>query len=83
MSTKEPQVRIEYILHEQLHIIVPDPETNLLDSGLLDSLKLVELLAAIEREFEIVIDLSELDFDDVRTVSSISRLVAQMTNFAL
>jgi acyl carrier protein len=75
MSTKEPRVRIEYILHEQLHTIVPDPETNLLDSGLLDSLKLVELLAAIEREFGIVVDLSELDFDDVRTVSSITRFV--------
>jgi acyl carrier protein len=75
MSTKEPRVRIEYILHEQLHTIVPDLETNLLDSGLLDSLKLVELLAAIEREFGIVVDLSELDFDDVRTVSSITRFV--------
>jgi len=75
MSTEDVREKIEAILRDQLRISVPTPETDLRDSGLLDSLGLVDLIAAMERTFAIVIDLVELDLDDVRTVDSLTRLV--------
>ena len=66
---------IERILHDRLRIVVPNPDADLLDSGLLDSLGLVDLIAAIEREFGIVVNLIDLDLEDLRTVNSITELV--------
>lgn len=66
---------VESILRDQLRITLPTPETDLLDSGLLDSLGLVDLITAIERRFDIVVNLMDLDLDDIRTLGSIVRLV--------
>lgn len=38
-----------------------DPDTDLFESGVLDSLLVVELLAFIEDAFEIVIDVTRID----------------------
>ena len=67
--------RVESLLRDQLRITVPDPDTDLLDSGLLDSLALIDMIAAMEKTFDIVVNLMDLDLDDVRTVGSITRLV--------
>lgn len=66
---------VETILRDELRIALPGPGTDLLDTGLLDSLGLVDMIAALEVQFGIVMDLMELDLDDVRTVESITRLV--------
>lgn len=69
------RTNVETILRDDLRIIVPEADTDLLDSGLLDSLGLVEMIAAIEKQFGIVVDLMDLELDDVRTVEAIARLV--------
>ena len=66
---------VETILRDELRITLPTPSTDLLDTGLLDSLGLVDMIAAIEVQFGIVMDLMDLDLDDVRTLDSITRLV--------
>lgn len=75
MTGDQCRQEIESILKNQLRIDVPGPDADLLDSGLLDSLGLVDLIAAIERRFGIVVNLIDLDLDDIRTVDSIVELV--------
>jgi D-alanine--poly(phosphoribitol) ligase subunit 2 len=67
--------RVQRLFLETLNLKVPSPETDLIDGGLLDSLALVELLFALEREFDVTIALEELDIDSFRTVNRISEFV--------
>ena len=76
MSRPELSARIRGIFVDTLNIEVPSDETDLIDAGYIDSLALVELLFAIEREFSVSVPLDELEIDDFRNVRSISELVA-------
>ena len=66
---------IRRILRDQLRVEPPDPGTDLLESGLLDSLGFVELVASLESTFDIVVSLVDLELDEFRTVASITRFV--------
>jgi acyl carrier protein len=72
----ELSAKIRGIFVDTLNIEVPSDETDLIDAGYIDSLALVELLFAIEREFSVSVPLDELEIDDFRNVTSISQLVA-------
>ena len=60
----------------RLHIEIPSPETDLIETGLLDSLRLVELLLHLEASLGFRIALDEIDLDDLRSVKRIARLLA-------
>jgi len=62
---------------EQLEVEVPSASTDLIDAGLLDSLKFVELLLYLEQKFGVCVDLNELELDHFRSVQGIAELVAQ------
>ncbi|HZM33830.1 MAG TPA: phosphopantetheine-binding protein [Burkholderiales bacterium] len=64
------------LLAEKLHIEAPAPDTDLIETGLLDSLRLVELLLHIELELGSRIAIEEIDLDDLRSVARIARLIA-------
>jgi D-alanine--poly(phosphoribitol) ligase subunit 2 len=64
------------ILVEGLHIDAPPPDTDLFESGTLDSLQLVELLVQIERRFGVQIAVENIDLENLRTLRRISDLVA-------
>jgi acyl carrier protein len=70
--------RVGRLFVETLSIAAPAPETDLIDTGLLDSLALVELLFALEREFDVRIPLEELDIESFRSVAQIGELVDGM-----
>jgi D-alanine--poly(phosphoribitol) ligase subunit 2 len=72
----ELSAKIRGIFADTLNIEVPSDETDLIEAGYIDSLALVELLFAIEREFSVSVPLDELEIDDFRNVRSISELVA-------
>ena len=76
MPPPELSAKIRGIFVDTLNIEVPSDETDLIDAGYIDSLALVELLFAIEREFSVSVPLDELEIDDFRNVRSISELVA-------
>jgi D-alanine--poly(phosphoribitol) ligase subunit 2 len=76
MTAAELSPRVRAIFADTLNIEVPSDETDLIDAGYIDSLALVELLFAIEREFSVSVPLDELEIDDFRNVRSISELVA-------
>ncbi len=76
MSAAEVTERVQRIFVEALNIQVPSEDTDLIESGYIDSLALVELLFAIEREFSVSVPLDELDIDNFRNLRRISELVA-------
>ena len=63
------------ILRDDIDIQVPSPDSELLESGLLDSMKLVDLIVVLEKRFEVQLDLISLDFGDLESVQSLARLV--------
>mgnify|MGYP000722281695 CR=1 FL=1 len=76
MSTTVEE-RLRRVFTATLAVEAPTPTADLIDGGLLDSLALVELLAAIETEFGIEIPLDELDLDRIRTLESLTELVGE------
>jgi acyl carrier protein len=68
--------RLGALFAETFHIEVPSADTDLLESGILDALQLVELLAQLERRFGLRILIEDVDLDDLRSLSRIARLVA-------
>jgi acyl carrier protein len=69
--------RVRVLLEEHLHLRVPSRDTDLIESGAIDSLALVELLLELEREFGVTIPLQELELAELRTIPSITGLVAR------
>jgi D-alanine--poly(phosphoribitol) ligase subunit 2 len=52
------------------------PDTDLLETGVLDSLQFVELLLQLERRFGLRVKVEDINLDDLRTLERIARLVA-------
>jgi acyl carrier protein len=68
--------RLGALFTESFQIEVPSADTDLLDTGILDSLQFVELLAQLEQRFGFRIALEDVNLDDLRTLARIARLVA-------
>jgi len=60
---------------ENLHVEAPSPDTDLFESGTLDSLQLVELLLQLERRFGVRVAIESIDLDHLRTLERIAKLV--------
>lgn len=67
--------RVQRLFLETLNVQVPSEEADLIESGVIDSLALVELLFAIEREFDVSLPLDDLDIDNFRSVNRISDVI--------
>lgn len=67
---------ISSLFEERLQIRVSDPELDLMEEGLLDSLVFVDLLLALEQTYGIELRMDEIDFDDFRTTRRIAAWVA-------
>lgn len=70
--------RLREVFREHLHVDVPAAETDLLESGILDSLQFVTLLAHVEREFGVVIPLADLRLEQVSTLDALAGLVREL-----
>ncbi len=68
--------RLGAMFTESFHIEVPSPDTDLLESGILDSFQFVELLLQLEQNFSLRIKIDDIDLEDLRTLARIARLVA-------
>ena len=71
--------RLGALFIESLHIEAPSPDTDLFETGILDSLQLVELLAQLEQRFSFKIKIDDIDLDDLRTLARIAGMVAART----
>ena len=70
------QEQITKILSEMLLVEVPSPETDLIATGALDSLGLVELFVQLENRFGVRVDMADLEVDHFRSVASIVAFVS-------
>jgi D-alanine--poly(phosphoribitol) ligase subunit 2 len=69
--------RLGALFVENFHIEVPSADTDLLESGILDSFQFVELLFHLEQRFGMRIKIDEIDIDDLRTLGRIARVVTR------
>lgn len=72
--------RLRRLFLERFHIEVPSADTDLLATGMLDSLQLVELLLQIEQVFGLRIPIESVDLDDLRSLSRLASLVGNATH---
>jgi len=68
--------RITALFSEKLNVQVPSVETDLIDTGLVDSLTFVEFLAHLEKEFGIQVSLEDLEIEHFRTIARIATFIA-------
>jgi acyl carrier protein len=66
------QNEIASILFRHLQVEMCSVHEDLIDTGLLDSLKIVELLLELEQHFEIRIPLDDLEIDSFRSLATIT-----------
>ncbi len=69
------QGEIAGVFAEALKIDVPSHDTDLLATGLLDSLGFVELLLQLERRFGVHVQMESLEPDHFRSIASIAAFV--------
>jgi acyl carrier protein len=81
MTASEVDVleRIRKIFRDVLHVEVASPDTDLVGSGVLDSLAFIELLHELEVEFEIEIPLDGVEIENFFTVQRIVGFVLEAT----
>ncbi len=72
--------RIINLLSESVHIEAPSADTDLMESGLLDSLTLVELMSNLEEQFGLHISFDEIEIDNFRSPRRIADFVNQRTS---
>jgi len=67
--------KLEAILFEELNVVAPTRDTDLIAEGYIDSLMLVSLLFMLEEQFDITIRLEQLDFDNFQNINKIADYV--------
>lgn len=70
--------RVRLLIREVLSIEAPDDGTDMIESGVLDSLALVSLIAEIEEEFQLELPLDDLDVDQFRSAERIAQMLAAL-----
>ena len=58
-----------------LNLDVPSIDTDLFETGILDSLAFVDLLLALERRFGVTTSLEDLEVDNFRSIARIADFV--------
>jgi methoxymalonate biosynthesis acyl carrier protein len=74
------QARLRSLFSEVLHAEVPSIETDLFDTGILDSQKFVELLLHIEQCFNTQINIEDFEIENFRCIDKITALILQRMN---
>jgi acyl carrier protein len=69
------QDRIAAFFPQKLNLEVPAIETDLVETGILDSLGLVDLMLHLEQEFGIEISIENLEIDNFRSIERIAEFV--------
>ncbi|HYS07053.1 MAG TPA: acyl carrier protein [Candidatus Dormibacteraeota bacterium] len=71
------KARITRLFAERLNLDVPSADTDLFESGALDSMAFVELLARLEGEFGIDVALADIAMDTFRSIERIAGFVEE------
>ena len=71
--------KLTELFAKKLNLEVSSVDTNLVETGLLDSLALVELLAQLEETFGVSISTEDLELENFRSIANIAGFVARRT----
>jgi acyl carrier protein len=77
---KSVESRLTTLFSEIMHVEVPSVETDLFDSGILDSQRFVELLLHLEKHFNTQIDIDDFEIENFRCIEKIAALILQRQN---
>lgn len=69
------EAEIAKLFTDVLNVDVPLATTDLLDTGILESGKFVELLICMEQKFDVQIDLDDMEIENFRCIERIANLV--------
>ena len=69
--------KLTELFAKELNLEAPSVDTDLVGTGLLDSLALVELLAQLEETFGVSISIDDLELENFRSIASIAGFVAR------
>jgi D-alanine--poly(phosphoribitol) ligase subunit 2 len=72
------QTEVTALLTCALQVDVASVDEDLIESGLLDSLKIVELLVVLESRFVMTIPFEDLELESFRSVANIARLIVSL-----
>jgi methoxymalonate biosynthesis acyl carrier protein len=67
--------QLRAVFMDSFHIEVASADTDLLETGMLDSLQLVELLLLLEQQLGFRVPIDQLELDDLRSIARLARLV--------
>lgn len=73
---RELEERLAETLAEVLHVDVPSRETDLIRTGRIDSVGLVDLLLRLERNYGVRVEMEDLEIDQFRSLGTITAFVA-------
>jgi acyl carrier protein len=74
---------IQSVLRDHLNVLVDSPDVDLLESGLVDSVGLVELILQLEKHFEVTLPMDALEIDDFRSMHTIADLITRLSSVVL
>lgn len=74
------QTAVAALFSEAMHIEVPSVDTDLFDTGILDSQRFVELLLHIEQSFQTHIDVEDFEIENFRCIEKIASLIVRHQN---
>lgn len=75
MTNPEVIESVLAIIEDDLGLPRPQPDTDLLAEGILDSLSVLDLLAEIENRLGVVVDLTKLELSDLESIEALAELV--------
>ena len=76
-TSADLEAEIGRLIRDKLGVDAGSPDEDLIASGVLDSLTLVQLLLEIEEHLGITIPLGDVEIDEVRSIASLARLVTR------
>ena len=77
IDTLTLQQQVTAMFADKLNLDVASAETDLIETGLLDSLSIVEFLAQLEESFDISISTDDLEPENFRSITRIALFLTQ------
>ncbi len=65
------------VFSREMNVDVPSTETDLFETGLLDSLTFVDLLVRLEEEFSLKLRLDEIDLESFRSIDRVVEMLQE------
>ena len=70
---------IRAVLRDHLTVMVDSPDVDLLETGLIDSIGLVELILQLEDRFGVSLPMDTLEIDDFRSINKIADRITRLS----